>query len=652
MPALARRKGPSILLGVLAAAVLLAVNLPPALAYVQSWRHQRLITSLPYLQQHGRWDVIGVPPQDRVNAIHAALLPSGKVLLIAGSGNKEDLFATKALKSLLYDPRDGSTRMIPVPDDMFCGGQTLLPDGRLLVAGGTARYEKLAGAVTYAAGAMRVKNENPDIAPTVPAGSEFVAPDGRRYRSVRDAVVPPAAKTTTGSGATVTASEVTTFVEAVTPGPVAVNPDRAQYAIAGLQPEQARNLYGLGAPMTLDKQDYQGTDKAFTFDPVTETWSPVGDMVFARWYPTLTPMVDGRVLATSGLDGVGEVLNGQTEVFDPATNTWTERKDLTHYFPTYPGLFTTAREDEMFYAGTTAGYGPADQGRVPGLWDLDDNSFTPVPVLRDPDLLETSGAAWVGPVQDQRMAVVGGGGVGESPRSTARIDVVDLDEPAPRFTSGPTLPEPTRYPNLVTLPDDSMLISNGSEDYRGKGASDHLLARLYHPGPEGGTLSVAADPVVGRNYHTEGLLLPDGRVLTAGSDPLFDDEKNTVPGTFEQRVEIYSPPYLFRGPRPEITEAPDTAERGGTLTVATPDPSRIDRARLVRLASSTHVTSVDQRSVALDLRRDNRVVDLDVPASIRTVPTGFYMLFLVDDRGVPSTGRILRVGEEGADRPE
>jgi hypothetical protein len=306
----------------------------------------------------------------------------------------------------------------------------------------------------------------------------------------------------------------------------------------------------------------------------------------------------------------------------------------------------------MFYTGTTAGYGPAEQGRAPGLWDLDDNTFAPVPGLRDPDLLETSGAAWVGPVQDQRMAVVGGGGVGESPRSTARIDVVDLGDATPRFSPGPDLAAPTRYPNLVTLPDDSMLISNGSRDYRGKGASDHLLARLYHPGPDGGTLTPAADPVVGRNYHTEGLLLPDGRVLTAGSDPLFDDENNTVPGTFEQRVEIYSPPYLFQGRRPGITGAPDRAERGDTITVATSSPGGIDRARLVRLASSTHVTSVDQRSVALDVRPARGGLELDVPGSIQTVPTGFYMLFVVDDRGVPSTGHILRIGGGGAARSE
>ena len=100
---------------------------------MQDWQYQRLINSLDYQRQFGKWDVLELPVDQRVNAIHSALLPSGKIMLIAGSGNKEDMFATRALKSLLYDPATGQSRMIPVPDDMFCGGQTTLPDGRLQI---------------------------------------------------------------------------------------------------------------------------------------------------------------------------------------------------------------------------------------------------------------------------------------------------------------------------------------------------------------------------------------------------------------------------------------------------------------------------------------------------------------------------------------
>ena len=51
---------------------------------------------------------------------------------------------------------------------------------------------------------------------------------------------------------------------------------------------------------------------------------------------------------------------------------------------------------------------------------------------------------------------------------------------------------------------------------------------------------------MGRNYHSGSLLLPDGRVMIFGSDSLFADKANTKPGVFEQRIEIYTPPYLYR----------------------------------------------------------------------------------------------------------
>ncbi|MDD7941205.1 galactose oxidase early set domain-containing protein [Actinomycetospora lutea] len=636
------RRVRQVVLVVVAAAVLLGVNVPPAWSYISEWRHEELINSPDYVRQFGHWDTIDVPDPNRVNAIHAALLSTGKVLLIAGSGNKEDMFATRALKSLLYDPSTGQSRMIPVPDDMFCGGQTTLPDGRLLVAGGTQRYEKLDGAVTNAAGTMTVKNEDPNNPMVLPAGTVFVSPTGVRYRADAETALPPAAKTGQGRRTQVTASEEPVFVEAVDPGPAASNENPAQYQVEGLPPAVARNVYGQGQQMTLRKQDYQGTNQAYTFDPVQETWSRVSDMAFHRWYATLTPMSDGRVLTTAGLDGTGEVLNGQTELFDPRTDAFVERKDLTHYFPTYPAIFETDRVGRMVYTGANAGYGPADRGREPGFWDTDTGAFTAIPGLRDPDLLETAGSSFVGPVNDQRMAVVGGGGVGESPRATGRIDYLDMRDPAPHFTPGPSLPEGVRYPNLVNLPDDTTLISGGSRDYRGKGGTNNHIARLLHP--DTGELSPAADPAVGRDYHTEAILLPDGRVLTAGSDPLFDDEQNLVPGTFEQRIEIYSPPYLYRGARPTIADAPPTLARDQTATIPTPDAGHVRTARLIKASTATHVTTTDMRSVALDVGPAANGVSVHVPENPALTPPGPYMLFLVDDRGVPSVGRMVSVG--------
>lgn len=297
---------------------------------------------------------------------------------------------------------------------------------------------------------------------------------------------------------------------------------------------------------------------------------------------------------------------------------------------------------ELFFTGSSTGYGPAEEGRTPGFWRLGDNTFEPVGGLRDPDMMEISGSVWAGPVQDQRMLVVGGGGVGESPLSTTRTDVIDLTAAQPTYTPGPDLPEPTRCPNVVTLPTDEILIAGGSRDYRGKGQSHIFEASLYTPSSN--TLRPAAESSVGRDYHSAGILLPNGQVIVMGGDALFSDPLNTRDADFEHRLEIYTPPYLFHGPRPEITGAPATVALGATMTVSTPGAARIDRARLIRPSAATHVTDLEQRSVALDVeRRPDGTLGLAVPAEPTITPPGFYMLFLVDDQGTPSTASWVRV---------
>jgi hypothetical protein len=638
---LRRRRRTLIISGAVVA--VLGVNIPPAWTFIANYEHDKLINSAAYEEQYGHWDVVNLPSDMRVNAVHAALLDTGKLLIVAGSGNNAAYFAAGTFKTLLYDPTTGQTKLIPTPTDMFCAGHAFLPDGKLLVAGGTSRYEVLQADVTKAAGTITVKNESPDGgARNFPKGTGFVAPDGRRYDATSAFTIGPATKKTGPNGAvTVTASQESVFVEADNTGNDYVTNTPAHYTIAGLHGADAHNLYGLGAAMTMNKQDFQGRKESYEFDPVTERYVRVGDMNYKRWYPTLTGLPDGDVLAVSGLDGSGNVLDGDNEIFDPNTRTWTARPDLKRYFPTYPALFQTGQPDTLFFSGSNSGYGPATKGRAPGLWNLSNNQFTPVPGLRDPDQLETSGSTWVGPVQNQQLMVVGGGGVGESPKSTGRIDLINLNSPNPHFTPGPSLPAGTRYPSLVTLPDDTTLITGGSQYYRGLDASDNHTARIFHP--DTGTLTVAADPAVGRDYHSEALLMPDGRVITLGGNPLFSDAKNSITAPFEQRIEIYTPPYLYHGPRPIIISGPSSVPPGGSATFGVTDAADIAKVRLIRPSAVTHVTNVEQRSVALDFTANDGTITVTLPGQPTLVPPGYYMLFVTNKAGVPSVARWVQV---------
>ncbi|HEX4100953.1 MAG TPA: hypothetical protein VHY21_10505 [Pseudonocardiaceae bacterium] len=109
----------------------------------------------------GSWEVL--PFDSEVLAVHAAMLPNGKVLFAAGSGNSAVRFADPnfgniALKfwtSVVWDPtvsspsgqdtnffhpatpRDAQNKVL----DLFCGGETVLADGRILSTGGTLAYD-------------------------------------------------------------------------------------------------------------------------------------------------------------------------------------------------------------------------------------------------------------------------------------------------------------------------------------------------------------------------------------------------------------------------------------------------------------------------------------------------------------------------------
>jgi hypothetical protein len=638
-----RRLRNAALIGV-AVAALVAANGPVVTAAAGRAYTEWQQDQPDYKALYGSWETISLPEEHRAQAVHAALLHTGKVLLIAGSGNDAEDFEAGTFRTIVWDPTTGDTTEVPTPEDLFCSGHAYLPNGNLLIAGGTRTYEVLADDVSRAAGSLTVKNERHDRSVTLPEGSRFTA-RGRTYLSTAEVTVPPAHTMADGTRMT---GQRDVWIEAEEEGDEYVVTGGQQFQVEDLDPDERRDLYGQGDTITLDKQNYRGLDASYEFDVATETYRETGRLTESRWYPTLVGLEGGKVLAVSGLDEHGEVLDGENEVYDPATRTWTDRPELNRYFPTYPGLHRLADGHRLFYSGANTGYGPAEEGRRPGIWDLADNSWRDVPGLDDPEFNETAASFLLAPAQDQRVAVVGGGGVGDSEESTARFNVVDLTDPSPRFEALTDYPSPARYINAVTLPDDQTLLTGGSVGYRGNGQSDlHLTSRFD---PETGELSPAAPNEVGRNYHATAILLPDGRVMTMGSDPLFSDEENTMPGHFETRIEIYSPPYLFAGDRPTVTSAPAEVTRGTTFPVAA-DSGDVVEARLLRPSAVTHQTDPEQRSIALDVtartaassRSGNVTYDLSLPVEEGLTPSGWYMLVVLDDDGVPSPGRWVHV---------
>ncbi|CAM5605924.1 hypothetical protein STENM327S_07965 [Streptomyces tendae] len=148
---------------------------------------------------------------------------------------------------------------------------------------------------------------------------------------------------------------------------------------------------------------------------------------------------------------------------------------------------------------------------------------------------------------------------------------------------------------------------------------------------------------MGRNYHSGSILLPDGRLMFFGSDSLYADKANTKPGKFEQRIEIYTPPYLYRDSRPDLSGGPQTIARGESGTFTSRAASTVKKVRLIRPSASTHVTDVDERSIALDFTADGDKLTVTVPEGRNLVQSGWYMMFVTDGEGTPSKAEWVRV---------
>ena len=632
-----RRYRRRISIPALAGVLVLAANAPVAVSFVSGVIHEYQITRPGYERDYGYWETLEFPTKFRVNAVHAALLHTGKVLMMAGSGNNVADFKAGTFKTLEWDPANNHLQLVPTPSDVFCGGHAFLPNGKLLIAGGTQRYEELAGKVSHAGGAMNIINASTKSV-TLPKRTSFIAPNGRKYWSDAAITVPAAAAYTAAKGKRQVRFTVNgkapVWVDAVKEGKVGRQVNGIRYTIPG----QSTRLFGEGQAMTQNKQNFQGSNLAYEFDPIAQRYDAVERMVHKRWYPSLVELKNGDVMAVSGLDGLGNISPGNTEIFNPETKKWS--LGPFRYFPTYPALFLTAGGN-LFYTAANAGFGPAHQGRTPGIWDLTDNTFEPVTGLKDANETETAASVLLPPAQSQKIMILGGGGIGQSRLSTRRTAVIALDQAHPHFTPGPNLPHPTRYPLAVVLPNDTVFVTGGSRYYRGNHDSNNRDAEIYDPSTN--TFQTAAEPAVGRDYHSEILLLPDGRVATFGSNPLYADKADTTGASFEQRVEIYSPPYLFMGSRPRITGGPSAVRRGGSATFTIPDAAAITKLRLIHPGAYTHVTDLSQRSVALPFKLTAGGVTARIPSQAGLVPSGWYMLFADDAKGVPSIARWVKV---------
>jgi hypothetical protein len=193
----------------------------------------------------------------------------------------------------------------------------------------------------------------------------------------------------------------------------------------------------------------------------------------------------------------------------------------------------------------------------------------------------------------------------------------------------------------VLLPDGTVLVVGGSSTGRSDVGVDPVLrTELYDPSAD--TWTELAPINCPHLYHSTALLLPDGRVLRGGKDGQFQRDPYRY---FEHRLELFSPPYLFAGSRPQVTAAPAHGGYGQQVAIGCAAPADVARVALIRAGSVTHGFHMDQRYVGLEIIGTSAAeVTVTLPPNGHLAPPGAYMLFLVNGAGVPSVGSIINLG--------
>jgi hypothetical protein len=182
------------------------------------------------------------------------------------------------------------------------------------------------------------------------------------------------------------------------------------------------------------------------------------------------------------------------------------------------------------------------------------------------------------------------------------------------------------------LPDGRVLVTGGSrgtESANDQSTDPAFAAEVYDPATN--QWQTWASFTRFRGYHSTALLLPDGRILSAGGD------------YGGPSAEVFSPPYL-NGGRPTITAAPASAAYGQTFSVSTPQASGISKVTIISLSSVTHAFNQNQRINKLNFTKGSGVLNVTAPPNSNVCPPGYYMLFVLDAAGAPSVAKMIRIG--------
>jgi hypothetical protein len=369
-------------------------------------------------------------------------------------------------------------------------------------------------------------------------------------------------------------------------------------------------------------------------------WSSVSSMSVPRWYPSVTTLGSGEMLVAGGVAALNSsgayITTDVTELWNPTSDTWrTLTGAVGTSVPLYPRM-QVAPDGSVLMTGPTTTLSRLNT-KVSGSWtnlgkrDKINRIYGSSVIFDEGKVLEVGGSNPQDPNMDLRTAT-----------NTAKV--IDLKTGKVKDTGSMQLGR--RNLNATVLPDQTIFVNGGNTE-------GNALGRLQKESelwnPQTNTFRLLATESVGRPYHSVALLLPDARVWSAGgydAAPYPNKDPNYYPKY--KNAQVFSPPYLFNpngqlATRPEILEAPSKLGYDQAFTVSVNKPEEISKACLIRLGSVTHAFNFGQRFVKLEVQDVAGKLEMHSPKNANLAPPGFYYLFMLDQNGVPSVAKTVRL---------
>jgi galactose oxidase len=386
--------------------------------------------------------------------------------------------------------------------------------------------------------------------------------------------------------------------------------------------------------------DGLGINAASIYDPAKDRWTALPVMNEGRWYPTAVTLPDGTVLVLSGSFPTGNVQappneSGINNIPQIWTNgAWESIVDFNG-LPLFPRLHV-GPDGRVFMCGGLAQSFFLDTANggtwIPGPFrNAGSRDYAPS-VMYD-----------VG-----KIVFIGGGLETGTLAPTNTVETIDLNALNPTWAVAAPMRFARRQHNATILADGTVLVTGGTQgggfNDLGPGGPVHA-AELWNPTEN--SWQQLAPEAVDRCYHATVVLLPDGRVFSAGSGEFAAAVNvSNLPTDSHPNCQIFSPPYLFKGARPVITQAPVQLSYGESFVVQTPVPNAISQVTLIRLGSVTHSFNQNQRLNFLAFKAGADQLTVTAPPNGNVCPPGHYMLFLLNQAGVPSMANIIQIGAQ------